>query len=136
LHQTSRFLKELKLLLDSKGFNETTLNAAWKEKNMVDTSADIIAYIRTLALDTELITPTQRVRNAISKIKALKSWNKTQLKWIERFEKQLLAETILTRQDLDLQPFLSEGGFNRLNHIFEDDLDNLIHQLNGYLFTA
>lgn len=129
-------LKELKLLLDSKGFNETTLNAAWKEKNMVDTSADIIAYIRTLALDTELITPAQRVRNAIIKIKALKSWNKTQLKWIERFEKQLLAETILTRQDLDLQPFLSEGGFNRLNHIFEDDLDNLIHQLNGYLFTA
>lgn len=129
-------LKELKLLLDSKGFNETTLNTAWKAKNMVDTSADIIAFIRTLALDIDLITPEQRVKNAITKIKTSRSWNKTQLKWIDRFEKQLLAETILTRQDLDLQPFVSEGGFKRLNTIFEEELDNLIHELNGYLFTA
>lgn len=129
-------LKELKMLLDSKGFSETALNTAWREKNMVDISADIIAYIRTLTLDTELVTPEQRVKNAISKIKASRTWNKTQSKWIDRFEKQLLAETILTRQDLDLQPFLSDGGFKRLNSIFEDDLDNLIHELNGYLFTA
>jgi type I restriction enzyme R subunit len=129
-------LKELKLLLDSKGFNETALNTAWRAKNMVDTSADIIAFIRTLALDTALVPAHQRVKNAINKIKASRSWNKTQLKWIERFEKQLLAETILTRQDLDLQPFVSEGGFKRLNDIFEDNLEPLILQLNEHLFTA
>lgn len=129
-------LKELKMLLDNKGFNETALNAAWKETNAVDTSADIIAYIRTLALDTELVTPEQRVKNAINKIKGNRAWNKTQLKWIERFEAQLLKETVLTRQDLDLQPFISDGGFKRLNTIFEEDLENLIHQLNDYLFTA
>jgi type I restriction enzyme R subunit len=129
-------LKELRLLLDRKGFNEIALNTAWKAKNMVDTSADIIGFIRTLALNTALISPYQRVKNAINKIKASRSWNKTQLKWIERFEKQLLAETILTKQDLDLQPFVSEGGFDRLNTIFEDRLELLIHQLNEYLFTA
>ncbi|WP_343532533.1 type I restriction-modification system endonuclease [Pedobacter sp.] len=129
-------LKELKLLLDSEGFNETALNTAWRAKNMVDISADIIAFIRTLALNTELVTPQHRVKNAIAKIKTAKTWNKTQLKWIERFEKQLLAETILTKQDLDLQPFVNEGGFKRLNSIFEDDLENLLRQLNGYLFTA
>lgn len=129
-------LRELKLLLDNKGFNEAALNTAWKAKNMVDTSADIIAFIRTLALDTELVPPQQRVKNAINKIRASRSWNKTQLKWIERFEKQLLAETILTKQDLDLQPFVSEGGFARLNNIFEDKLEPLIVKLNEYLFTA
>ena len=129
-------LKELKLLLDSKGFNETALNTAWKAKNMVETSADIIAFIRTLALDTELVPPYQRVKNAINTIKASRTWNKTQLKWIERFEKQLLAETILTKQDLDLQPFVSEGGFKRLNDIFEEQLEPLIVKLNEYLFTA
>jgi len=129
-------LKELKLLLDTEGFNETALNAAWKAKNMVDTSADIIAYIRTLALDTELVPPAQRVKNAINKIKTTRDWNKTQLRWIERFEKQLLAETVLTRQDLDLQPFVSEGGFNRLNSIFDEQLEPLIVKLNEYLFTA
>src|SRR5690606_35452144 len=39
-------LKELKMLLDNNGFNEIALNAAWKETNAVDISADIIAYIR------------------------------------------------------------------------------------------
>ena len=129
-------LKELKLLLDSKGFNESALNTAWREKNMVNTSADIIAFIRTLALNTVMVTPDQRVNRAISKIKASRTWNKTQLKWIERFEKQLLAETILTKQDLDLQPFVSEGGFKRLNAIFEEQLEPLIVKLNAYLFTA
>ncbi len=129
-------LKELKLLLETKGFSEMALKVAWKEKNMVNTTADIISFIRTLALDTPLVTPDQRVNKAIAKIIASRIWNKTQLKWIERFEKQLLAETILTRQDLDLQPFVSEGGFARLNTIFEDKLDNLISELNGYLFTA
>ena len=129
-------LKELRLLLDSKGYNEMALNTAWREKNMVNISADIIAFIRTLALNTEMVTPDQRVHQAIAKIKASRTWNKTQLKWIERFEKQLLAETILTRQDLDLQPFVSEGGFTRLNKIFDDQLDELITTLNGYLFTA
>ncbi|WP_422800963.1 type I restriction-modification system endonuclease [Sphingobacterium sp. Mn56C] len=129
-------LKELKMLLDNNGFNETALNAAWKETNAVNISADIIAYIRTLALDTALITPEQRVKNAINKIKSKRAWNKTQLKWIDRFEAQLLKETVLTRQDLDLQPFISDGGFKRLNTIFEEDLENLINQLNDYLFTA
>lgn len=129
-------LKELKLLLDSKGFSELALNTAWREKNMVNISADIIAYIRTLALGTELVTPDQRVSKAIAKIIASRTWNRTQLKWIERFEKQLLAETILTRQDLDLQPFVSEGGFKRLNTIFEEQLEPLIVKLNEYLFTA
>lgn len=129
-------LKELRLLLDTEGFTETALNTAWKEKNMVDTSADIIAYIRTLALGTDLIPPQERVKNAISKIKASRNWNKTQQRWIERFEKQLLAETILTKQDLDLKPFVDEGGFKRLNTIFDDDLENVIAQLNNSLFIA
>jgi type I restriction enzyme R subunit len=129
-------LKELKMLLDKNGFNESALNSAWKETNSVNTSADIIAYIRTLALDTALVTPEQRVKNAIDKIKSSRSWNRTQLKWIERFEAQLLKETVLTKQDLDLQPFISDGGFKRLNTIFEDDLENLIRRLNDYLFQA
>ncbi|WAC39862.1 type I restriction-modification system endonuclease [Pedobacter sp. SL55] len=129
-------LKELRLLLDSQGFTETALNTAWQAKNMVDTSADIIAYIRTLALGTDLVTPQQRVKNAINKIKTSRTWNKTQLTWIQKFEKQLLAETIITKQDLDLQPFVNDGGFKRLNTIFEDDLENLLKQLNEHLFTA
>lgn len=129
-------LKELKLLLDEKGFNETSLNTAWKSTKNVDIAADIIAYIRTLSMGIELITPQERVRKAIGKLKSNHPWNAVQLKWIDRFEKQLMAETILTKQDLDLRPFVDEGGFTRLNKIFENNLEELITELNSELYSA
>lgn len=129
-------LKELKLLLDEKGFTEIALNTAWKSTKNVDIAADIIAYIRTLSMGIDLITPQDRVKNAINKIKTGRTWNVHQLKWIDRFEKQLMAETILTRKDLDLKPFLDEGGFTRINKIFNNELEDLIVELNNDLYSA
>ncbi len=129
-------LKELKLLLDQEGYNDLTLNTAWKNAKNQDIAADIISYIRTLALDTDLVSHEQRIENAINKVKKLKSWNKIQLKWIDRFEKQLLVETVLTKADLDAQPFKEEGGFTRLNKIFENELENILVVLNENLYTA
>lgn len=129
-------LKELKLLLDEAGYNETSLNTAWKSTKNEDIAADIIAYIRTLSLGTDLVSPEQRIKNAIAKMKQKKQWNAVQTRWIDRFEKQLLAESVLTKQDLDLKPFIDEGGFNRLDKIFNHDLSNLITELNYNLYTA
>ncbi|MDR6489135.1 type I restriction enzyme R subunit [Chryseobacterium vietnamense] len=129
-------LKELKLLLDEKGFNETSLNIAWKSTKNVDIAADIIAYIRTLSMGIDLITPQERVQKAISKLKSKHQWTAVQLRWIDRFEKQLMAETILTKQDLDLRPFVDEGGFTRLNKIFNNELEELIIELNNELYSA
>lgn len=129
-------LKELKLILDEKGFNEVALNTAWKSAKNIDVAADIIAYIRTLSIGVDLITPEKRVRNAIRKIKASRIWNVHQLKWIDRFEKQLVAETILTKKDLDMKPFLDEGGFTRINKIFNNELEKLIVELNNELYSA
>ncbi|MCS4301203.1 type I restriction-modification system endonuclease [Chryseobacterium sp. BIGb0232] len=129
-------LKELKLLLDEKGFNETSLNTAWKSTKNVDIAADIIAYIRTLSMGIDLITPQERVQRAISKLKSKHQWTAVQLRWIDRFEKQLMAETILTKHDLDLRPFVDEGGFTRLNKIFNNELEELITELNNELYSA
>lgn len=129
-------LKELKLLLDQNGYNEMTLNAAWKNSKNVSIAADIISYIRTLALDTDLISHEERIKKAVSKLRTSKDWNVIQLKWINRFEAQLLAETVLTKEDLDSKPFSEEGGFLRLNKIFENDLENILVVLNENLYTA
>lgn len=129
-------LKELKLLLDREGYNDITLNTAWKNAKNQDIAADIISYIRTLALDTDLVSHEQRIENAINKIKMLKPWNKIQQKWIDRFEKQLLVETVLTKADLDAKPFSDEGGFSRLNKIFDNELENILIVLNENLYTA
>lgn len=129
-------LKELKLILDEKGFTEVALNTAWKSAKNVDIAADIIAYIRTLSIGVDLITPQERVKNAINKIKNSRTWNIHQLKWIDKFEKQLVAESILTRKDLDLKPFLDDGGFTRINKIFNNELEELITELNNDLYSA
>ena len=88
------------MMLDQEGYNAMTLHTAWKTTKNEDIAADIISYIRTMALDTDLVSHEQRIENAINKVKMLKPWNKIQQKWLDRFEAQLLKETVLTKADL------------------------------------
>ncbi|HZK68015.1 MAG TPA: type I restriction-modification enzyme R subunit C-terminal domain-containing protein, partial [Paludibacter sp.] len=129
-------LKELRLELDRLGFNSRTLNTAWKATRNVDIAADIISFIRTMALGDTLISHEGRIRKAVEKVRAMKSWNKIQQKWIDRFEHQLLSENILQHDDLNLAPFNENGGFDRLNKVFEEQLDQLIIQLNENLYQT
>ena len=128
-------LKELMLALDQEGYNAPTLNAAWKAAKNEDIAADIISYIRTLSLGSSLISHEERVKKAVDSIRGMKAWNKTQLKWIDRFEKQLLKETVLRKEDLDEDPFDEAGGFERLNKIFEEQLEEVIAQINQNLYA-
>lgn len=128
-------LKELKLLLDQEGYNALTLNTAWKNSKNQDIAADIISFIRTLALDTVLISHEDRIRNAIGKVKEMKNWNTHQLKWIDRFEKQLLHEDIFDKDFIN-QTFKEEGGMERIQRIFNNELDQVITILNANLFIA
>ena len=129
-------LKELRLLLDQEGYNAKTLNAAWRDVKNQDIAADIIAYIRTLSLDIDLVGHEERVNRAFEKVSTMKQWNKIQQKWLDRFQKQLLAETILTKEDLDKEPFKSEGGYNRINKQFEQQLEDVLKIINDNLYVA
>ena len=129
-------LKELKMKLSLNGFNETSLNTAWKKMTNKEIAADIIAYIRTFAMGLPMETPEERIKRAIQKVKNLHQWSKIQLNWIDRFEKQLKAETILRKEDLDEEPFKEVGGFNRLNKIFNNQLDEVLHIINTNLLGA
>lgn len=129
-------LKELRLELDRLGFNSRTLSTAWKATRNVDIAADIISFIRTMALGDALISHEERISHAVEKVRAMKSWNKIQQKWIDRFENQLLSENILQHDDLNQAPFNENGGFERLNKVFEEQLDQLIIQLNENLYQT
>ncbi|HZL11058.1 MAG TPA: type I restriction-modification system endonuclease [Prolixibacteraceae bacterium] len=129
-------LKELRLELDRLGFNQRTLSTAWKATRNEDIAADIISFIRTMALGDALISHEERIRRAVEKVRAMKIWNKIQQKWIDRFENQLLSENILQHDDLNKAPFNENGGFDRLNKVFEEQLDQLIIQLNENLYLS
>jgi type I restriction enzyme, R subunit len=128
-------LKELMMVLAQEGFNTTSLKTAWKAAKNEDIAADIISYIRTLAIGSSLISHEERIRRAVRDIRNMRSWNKVQLKWIDRFEKQLLKKTILKIEDLNDSPFDDAGGFERLNKIFEEQLADVVFKLNEKLYS-
>lgn len=128
-------LKELLLALDQEGYSLSKLKSAWKETKNEDIAADIISFIRTLSLGSSLVSHEERIKRAVDSIRAMKPWNKIQLKWIDRFELQLLKETILRKEDLDQPPFSENGGFDRLNKLFEEQLEQVIAQLNQNLYA-
>lgn len=74
-------LRELKIELDQQGFTTQALQAAWKQVRNQDIAADIIGYIRTLAIGTSLLSHEERIKKAMDKIRANKEWNATQRKW-------------------------------------------------------
>jgi type I restriction enzyme R subunit len=128
-------LKELSMALDIAGYTDLNLRHAWKAVKNQDIAADIISYVRTLAIGISLVNHETRIKNAMAKIRQSKSWNKVQEKWLTRFEDQLIHESILQKEDLDKPPFNEEGGFNRLNKIFGQELEPLLKEINENLYS-
>ena len=128
-------LKELKLILDENQFNENMLNLAWKHLKNEDIAADIISFIRQQALGSPLISHERRIKNAIAKIKLNHEFNKMQLDWLDRIEKSLLEETVMDKQILNSGAFRTNGGFNAIDKRFGGKLQEIIDELNKYLYN-
>lgn len=128
-------LKELKLLLDDNQFNENLLNSAWKNLKNEDIAADIISFIRQQALGSPLISHERRIKNAVAKIKMNHEFNKMQLDWLDKIEKSLLQETVMDKQILNSGAFRSNGGFNAIDKKFGGKLEDVLDELNEYLYS-
>lgn len=134
---TRQSLKELKIILDGKHFNETMLQTAWKEMTNEDIAADIISFIRQRSIGEALISKDDRIHNAIVKTKANHpELSKIQLGWLDRIEAQLLKEVVLNRETFDSDAFKNKGGYNAVNKAFGQKLDEFIDEINGYMYSA
>lgn len=131
---TRESLKSLKLELDRAGFTEQQLNTAWKELKNQDIAADIISFIRREAIGSTLISHEQRIINAVEKLKENHSFSKMELDWLNRIETYLLHETVIDKEAFESGAFKSHGGFTRINKIFKNQLENVISELNEYLY--
>ena len=131
---TRKDLKEVRLILDTQGFNKNNLNTAYKEVTNTEIVADIIAHIRTSALGENLVSHQERISNAVAKLKTSNNWNQIQLKWLDKIEAQLQKESIITLEDLNTPPFSLDGGLKRLDKVFKNETAQIINQLNNYLY--
>lgn len=131
---TRQGLKNLRIILDQNGFTEKQLNSAWKEWKNEDIAADIISLIRAQAIGSELINHDERIKNAIKKLKTKHSFSKMEEGWLDKIEKNLLAETILTEDVFNSGIFRDKGGFVKIDKIFKNKLKDYIVELNEYLY--
>jgi type I restriction enzyme R subunit len=126
---TREDLRSLKLALDEEGFNEQALRTAWREQKNEDIAASLIGYIRQLALGAPLVPYNERVDHAVRRIRKSRPFTEAQAKWLDRIAKQLKLETVVDRAALDSGQFKAEGGFTRLNKIFDGTLEGLLGEL-------
>jgi len=133
---TRKALQELQSQLVSLGYNEIQLRTAWREANNVDIAATIIGYVRNAILDMPVEPFEDRVNYAIRQILSSRSWTKPQRQWLDRIGKQFIQNTLVDRAALDEGQFREEGGFTRLNKVFDGELTNVLTEISEQIWAA
>lgn len=128
-------LKALRLTLDREGFTTQQLNTAISELTNEEIAADIISLIRRYAIGSSLISHEARIRRAVDKLKKAHNFSKQEMSWIGRMEKYLMEESVLNVQVFDEDSrFKTYGGFAKINKVFQNKLENIVIELNEYLY--
>jgi type I restriction enzyme R subunit len=131
---TRESLKSLRLELDSHHFTDIQLRSAWKDLTNQEIAADIIGFIRQQALGSPLLPHEERVRKAVEKLKANHTFKKMELDWLSRIENSLINDTVVDKETFNLGYFRTQGGFARIDKIFGNQLENIILELNEYIY--
>lgn len=132
---TRESLKSLRLTLDREGFTVQQLNTAIAQMTNEEITADIISLIRRYAIGSTLVSHEARIRRAVDKLKKVHKFSRQELNWIARMEKYLLEESVLNVSVFDEDGrFRAQGGFTKINKVFGNQLENIILELNEYLY--
>lgn len=132
---TRKDLKDLSLTLEREGFNERRLNTAIYELTNEEIMADIISLIRRYAIGSTLISHEARIHRAVEKLRKKHNFSKQEQSWISRIEKYLIGESVMNIKVFDEDSrFASYGGFNKINKVFQNNLESIVLELNEYLY--
>lgn len=123
-------LREVRLLLDEKGYTEAALRSAERQQSNRDIAASIIGFIRRAALGEPLVPFNRRVQDAVERLLASRSWTPKQRSWIERLGNQLAIEVVIDRDFLQ-RATAADGGVKMLEAVFNKQLDEVVVQLKS-----
>lgn len=128
-------LKSLRLTLDREGFTTQQLNTAISELTNEEIVADMISLIRRYAIGSTLLSHEARIRRAVDRLKKAHSFTKQEMNWIGRMEKYLMEESVLNVSVFDEDGrFKAQGGFSKINKVFQNKLESIVLELNEYLY--
>jgi len=124
-------LNELRQKLKESNYDEASLQKAHKIVYHKDT-VDIISMVKHAAKETEpLLSPDERVNQAILKVTSGKKLNEEQQKWMEYIKQHLKQNMTLDEDDFSIVPALTDrGGLNKFKKVFADDYNKIINEIN------
>ena len=71
----------------------------------------------------------------MDKLKKAHNFTRQELNWIGRMENYLLQESVLNVQVFDEDGrFKEQGGFTKINKVFQNKLESIVLELNEYLY--
>jgi type I restriction enzyme R subunit len=123
-------LREVRSALDLKGYSEANLRRAWADAKNVDIAASIIGFIRQAALGDPLMPYSDRVKAAMQRVLASHAWSHPQKQWLRKIGEQIEREVVVDREALDREPFATDGGFARVNKVFDGELETVLTGIN------
>jgi type I restriction enzyme, R subunit len=131
---TRKELKALAVALDAHGYTEKNLDAAWRAKTSHEIAAGILGYIRQAALGDALMPFGERVDQAVAALETRHRFTPIQQQWLNKLAKQLKSNTVLDKKTVNSGILQKDGGFKRIDKIFDGELDALLAELNETLW--
>jgi type I restriction enzyme, R subunit len=102
-----------------------------------DIAARIVGFIRQAAIGDALLPYSERVDHALQRLLASKSWTAPQRDWLKRIAAQTKANQLVDREAIDDPDLVFKregGGFNRLDKIFNGELQQVLEAFNDSLW--
>ena len=76
-----------------------------------------------------------RIRRAVERLKDNHDFSLKELGWLNNIEKFLLSESVINMDTFnEAQQFKSRGGLKKINKDFNNQLENIVFELNEYLY--
>ena len=126
---TRESLRELRVALDARHFTEPALRSAWRDATSDDVAASIIGFIRQAALGDPLTPYAERVDRAIRAVGARHGVTDVQRRWLDQIGREIKSRVVLDRAALDEPPFAQQGGFRRLDKVFNGEIEAILREI-------
>ncbi|WP_321873610.1 type I restriction-modification system endonuclease [Burkholderia ubonensis] len=133
---TRRDLTELVFALENAGFDEKSLTHAWAQKSNHEIAARVLGFVRQAALGDPLVPFDTRVDAAVQHISQQRKLTTVQQDWLKRLAKQVKANIVLDETLINEGPFGQQGGFRRLNQIFDQQLGDVLADMNDAIWQS
>ena len=133
---TRKDLRDLQIQLEQHGYSETAIKSAVRDTTNQDIAAGIIGFVRYVMLEESLLPYEERVDRAMRTILSSQQWEPRQRQWLDRIGKQIKENVVIDRESFDAGALKQQGGFVRLNKVFDGKLEDIVRRIIDSVWQA